>query len=270
MLLELKKIEKNIGSYKDVKQRIDEREACHLRLGYKPQSGGGYTKAKIEEERKKKMIDNMTQKFGNVTIGIHGQELPKFNDDSNSKEWWKFAQTYTQNPRFESSLYMKEDQKYWAKNDQMKLSDVQEGQGPQDKFKETHVNREYKNNVVNKVQQVTHWQDVNQKSIQFKEGYKKQQKWTEAEKFQRCQLEERLFDKIVKEATEYENMIDKTQKNKEIMLLNKQMKQNSVFKQTADNNTSRVVEMSKLNDLEGTDKNNEKSFNKNNVTQQTN
>lgn len=60
MLEELKKIEKNIGAYKDVKARIDEREKCHLRLGYKPSSGGNLTKWKLEEDRKKKMIDNMT------------------------------------------------------------------------------------------------------------------------------------------------------------------------------------------------------------------
>ena len=70
MLNELKKIEKNIGAYKDTKQRIDEREACHLRLGYKDKAG--MTISQINEERKKQMIENMTQKFGQVTVGIHG------------------------------------------------------------------------------------------------------------------------------------------------------------------------------------------------------
>jgi len=76
ILNELKKIEHNIGQYKDCKQRIDEREACHLRLGYKETPGLTYSK--IQEERKNQMVQNMTQKFGNVTVGIHGQELPKF------------------------------------------------------------------------------------------------------------------------------------------------------------------------------------------------
>lgn len=33
----------------------------------------------------------MTQKFGNVTVGIHGQELPKFSADTTTKEFWKFS-----------------------------------------------------------------------------------------------------------------------------------------------------------------------------------
>lgn len=51
MLNELKKIEKNIGAYKDGKARIDERESCHLRLGYKDTPG--MTLSQINEERKK-------------------------------------------------------------------------------------------------------------------------------------------------------------------------------------------------------------------------
>jgi hypothetical protein len=35
MLNELKKLETNYGIHKDVEARIDDREKCHLRLGYK-------------------------------------------------------------------------------------------------------------------------------------------------------------------------------------------------------------------------------------------
>lgn len=35
MLNELKKIEGNIGNLKDGKARLEDRENCHLRLGYK-------------------------------------------------------------------------------------------------------------------------------------------------------------------------------------------------------------------------------------------
>jgi hypothetical protein len=43
-----------------VKARIDDRENCHLRLGYKPNSGEYPSKGKIDAERKKKMVENMT------------------------------------------------------------------------------------------------------------------------------------------------------------------------------------------------------------------
>ena len=87
ILKELKKLNGNLGNLPDVKQRIDMRENCKLRLGYKEEPGK--TKHVVDEERKRSMIDNMVHKFGNVTVGIHGQELPKYNQDSASKEWWR-------------------------------------------------------------------------------------------------------------------------------------------------------------------------------------
>ena len=51
MLNELQKLDKNYGTYKDVEARINDREKCHLRLGYKESMG--LTKGKIHEERKK-------------------------------------------------------------------------------------------------------------------------------------------------------------------------------------------------------------------------
>lgn len=72
MLNELKTYEKNIGSYKDMKERLQERENCFLRLGYKGESSIYRSKKIIDEERKTQMVDNMTTKFGNVTVGIHG------------------------------------------------------------------------------------------------------------------------------------------------------------------------------------------------------
>ena len=79
-----------MGNHKDVKQRIDERENCQLRLGYKETPGK--TKADIVNERKQQVIDNLTKKYGNVTVGIHGQELPKFNNSAEreQREWWKY------------------------------------------------------------------------------------------------------------------------------------------------------------------------------------
>ena len=35
------------------------------------------------------MVADNNAKFGSVTIGIHGGELPKFAGDKGSKEWWR-------------------------------------------------------------------------------------------------------------------------------------------------------------------------------------
>lgn len=58
MLNQLKQLETNIGNFKDIKGRMEDREACYLRLGYKETEGK--TKKQIEEERKNSMIENMT------------------------------------------------------------------------------------------------------------------------------------------------------------------------------------------------------------------
>lgn len=49
-----------MGNYKDGKARLDERENCHLRLGYKPENGFGKTKKHVEEQRKQEIIENLT------------------------------------------------------------------------------------------------------------------------------------------------------------------------------------------------------------------
>lgn len=35
------------------------------------------------------MVDDMTSKFGKISIGIHGHELPKYSENPELKEWWK-------------------------------------------------------------------------------------------------------------------------------------------------------------------------------------
>jgi hypothetical protein len=32
----------------------------------------------------------MTKKFGTVTVGVHGMELPKFSTEEEAKAWWKY------------------------------------------------------------------------------------------------------------------------------------------------------------------------------------
>lgn len=81
-----------------MKARVMEREACMLRLGYKETRGK--TQKTMEEESKKQLIDSMTVKFGNVTVGIHGQELPKFSETQDTQEFWKLSKN--QNGDFSS------------------------------------------------------------------------------------------------------------------------------------------------------------------------
>ena len=43
-----------------------------MRLGYKNEDNFGMTKGQIEHRRKNEIIANLTAKYGNVTVGIHG------------------------------------------------------------------------------------------------------------------------------------------------------------------------------------------------------
>ena len=57
-------------------QRLYERETCFLRIAHKETPSK--TKQKLNEERKKEMLDYNMKTFGRVAIGVHGKELPKF------------------------------------------------------------------------------------------------------------------------------------------------------------------------------------------------
>jgi len=87
------------------------------------------TRADIDARRKAEMITDMTKKFGKVTVGVHGMELPKFSETNDSKYWWKY-QPHESEPRFQSRLNLKQSQKFWANNDNMLLADVKEEEGP--------------------------------------------------------------------------------------------------------------------------------------------
>ena len=76
MISELKKNEQYFETHKDGKARIDGRENCFLRL--QAENHGGLTIEDVNRKRKKEIIKDMLKKFGHVTVGIHGQELPKY------------------------------------------------------------------------------------------------------------------------------------------------------------------------------------------------
>lgn len=58
-----------------------------------------YNRNTLKQNRIKEMINDMTKKFGNQVLGVHGQELPKF---FNSPEhlYWKNYKGYKESPQF--------------------------------------------------------------------------------------------------------------------------------------------------------------------------
>ena len=105
MVEERKKNEVNFETHKDAQARIEEREMCHLRAQHKTEPT--LTKPHIEARRRQDMIVDMTKKFGTVTVGVHGMELPKFSESEMSKHWWKYLPRES-DPRFQSRLHLKQ------------------------------------------------------------------------------------------------------------------------------------------------------------------
>ena len=123
-LLELKRNKSAQGDFLDATNRLKQRESCFLRVQYK--ENDGKTKKKVEEDRKKEMVEYNSKTFGKVAIGVHGKELPKFKDEKDSKVWWKLRSGFTSQPHWQSAKEMQQTNKFWAKNDDMLLSDIRD------------------------------------------------------------------------------------------------------------------------------------------------
>ena len=205
MLKQLNKFEANVGHIPDAKARLLEREGAFQRKTYKAEENAGRTIGQINAARKEADVDNLTKKYGTVTIGIHGQELPKFNDDL--KEYWRETKGFVEKPAQQSVAWLKQTHKYWAKPDEMRLADVNASNtaAPIDPFKVDHTPQKYKFDVAPHVHKVTHWkkkEDEYAEEAHDPTTHKKVHTWSELEKMFRCEGDERLVDKIIK-AAEY-------------------------------------------------------------------
>jgi hypothetical protein len=112
-------------------------------------------------------------------------------------------------------LILKETQKYWAKNDNMRLADVHDDYyaAPTDPFKVEHVTQKHKNDITPHVHTISHWKPkfdatVEHINVDANKGNHRTLKWSELEKMYRCEGDDRLIDKILKQAEAYEKMIE--------------------------------------------------------------
>lgn len=101
---------------------------------------------------------------------------------------------------------MKEGQKYWAKDDMMRLADVNSDYNtnvaPVDDFKKDHIPQKHKFDITPHVHTITHWKPkldgtIDEINLEPK-GNSRTLKWSELEKMYRCEGEDRLIDKIIK------------------------------------------------------------------------
>jgi hypothetical protein len=204
-LSEQQKFEKNFETHANGQQRIENREACILRLTFKGLDTVTFNKRALKERRVKEMIEDMTQKFGNQVLGVHGAELPKFAGNEKDQYYWTLQQGYNPEPRCNSLNLMKQEQKYWAVNDEVKLSDTTGLEAPVDPFKTVHCPKKSKFNIANKVTQENHWPNSNKVGDpDLLKGWKPTVKWSEKEASFKCvgaDRDFRTFDKIIDHST---------------------------------------------------------------------
>lgn len=55
------------------------------------------------------MVTENVSKFGDQTIGIHGQELPKYMETDASKAWWKIPRGNAEAPTVQSRVLLKQN-----------------------------------------------------------------------------------------------------------------------------------------------------------------
>ena len=141
------------------KKHIDEIERLRLReeeifeLGY--YTGERLTHTKIKEQRRKENVDYNMKIFSNQTIGVHGQELPKFADAEEYKEFWKYKDDWIENPKYNSQVKLLEEQKFWKKPEELKINDHND-KIPEEKSKE-HIPKNKTKELILKINKINHF-----------------------------------------------------------------------------------------------------------------
>ena len=151
------------------------------------------------------MVAANTQKFGTQTVGVHGCELPKFSEAKESKTWWNYQQDRKQNPLVQSATVLKQNQKFWAKNDLILLGDKTNDGAPKDALKTSMYQKQAVKEAMPKVTSLVHCADEDLKTEpSAKFGYKNQVLWSTLENEKRVFGTDRIFDKIIQQGEAYE------------------------------------------------------------------
>lgn len=109
----------------------------------------------------------------------------------------------------------------------MKLADVSvdDNAAPSDPFKVEHSPQKYKFDIAPHVHKITHWKPKYDGTVQElnlePKGNKRALKWSELEKTFRCEGDDRVIDKIIKQATAYENVIADSERKLTLLLSQK-------------------------------------------------
>ena len=203
--LELSKKLNNQKHKSDI-ERLNERENEIFKNLYKSEEGMTFNK--IKEKRRKETNDYNMKTFANQPIGVHGHELPKFSENEDTKEFWKFRDGYCENPPFQSQVEFLENQKFWKKNEELLINDHKDFDVWVDPYKRVYVpytasNKKEKELITN-INEVNFYKDFDPKfvkPIDYDKNKKHIYRWTTlVSKFQPDKFKgKRFFDSLKSE-----------------------------------------------------------------------
>ena len=99
--------QKNSKTHKDIVGRIQELEDAAFRIKEMKRDNPKFMD-KIERF-KKENLEHYSKTFGNITIGVHGKELPKFSE--HDKEWWRQSRGYEEFPAYINTKQLQQSRK---------------------------------------------------------------------------------------------------------------------------------------------------------------
>jgi len=169
------------------------------------------------------MIEDMTEKFGNQILGVHGAELPKFAGHNSDQFYWTMQKSYKRSPRCQSLNMLQQTNKFWAKNDSVRIADTTGLEAPVDPLKTTYLPKKSKFHVSNKVANENHWAPTDKTGdAELKKGWMPLLKWSEKDRGYKCEGADRqfrTFAKIVDHAQQYDKMDDERDKKREEVII---------------------------------------------------
>jgi hypothetical protein len=203
--LELSKKLNNQKHKSDI-ERLNERENEIFKNLYKSEEGMTFNK--IKEKRRKETNDYNMKTFANQPIGVHGHELPKFSENEDTKEFWKFRDGYCENPPFQSQVEFLENQKFWKKNEELLINDHKDFDVWVDPYKRVYVpytaSSKKEKELITNINEVNFYKDFDPKfvkPIDYDKNKKHIYRWTTlVSKFQPDKFKgHRFFDALKSE-----------------------------------------------------------------------
>jgi hypothetical protein len=198
----------NSQKHKSDIERLNERENEIFKNLYKSEEGMTFNK--IKEKRRKETNEYNMKTFANQPIGVHGHELPKFSENEDTKEFWKFKEGYCEHPTYQSQVELLENQKFWKKNEELLINDHKDFDVWVDPYNRVYVPYIDKNNkntekeLITNINEVNFYKDFDPKIIKpvdYDKNKKHIYRWTTlVSKFQPGKFNgKRLFDSMKSE-----------------------------------------------------------------------